>query len=444
MDQGGGAARPCAGDRSGLELAGREAKASRVLILNLSGGVRSSAAFIASAKTSLNPWGRIKDVSLPIGQLLATNPLKLRLPEREPIRVPRLREIVDRFAVVGTWDPGRGDHVRSEKVAHRGATDERSAGILVRLLGALSEASEGDGPQLPAFELGEPGSTSFAPAGRTAGATVSVERPSQLPKTERVGAAPQPAPGRDALDDRFIAGLGRAGRSVALAYARQRRLAARLSTRLVDPVVRYDGAFAPEAALGELRVEEGAVPLTNAILGQVLGENLVLAFRLLQLGSPAVSVTLPGFDLHSGEQEGAPPLYGELGRIWAGLHFLLRRVGDPVIGGATMLDRTLVVTNSEFGRDPGGSSGFNGGDGSDHGAHPATFYLGHAVMGAGVRGGRLHGPVDTNTFDARRSRERYSPSDFLATLMGALGVEGRRGRWGFAGARPITALWRGG
>jgi uncharacterized protein (DUF1501 family) len=231
---------------------------------------------------------------------------------------------------------------------------------------------------------------------------------------------------------------------------RQRRLAARLSTRLTSPVVHYDQKFAPDVALGELHTEDGSVPLSNEILAQILGDagdvahNLVLAFRLLQLGSPAVSVTLPGFDLHSGERERAPAIYGVLARAWAGLHFLLRHVGDPHVAGATLFDRTLVVTNSEFGRDPGGSSGFNGGDGSDHGAHAATFYLGHAVMGAGVRGGRLHGPVDTDTFDARRSRERYAPSDLLATLMYALGVEARRDRWGFAGARPITALWRGG
>jgi uncharacterized protein (DUF1501 family) len=108
-----------------------------------------------------------------------------------------------------------------------------------------------------------------------------------------------------------------------------------------------------------------------------------------------------------------------------------------------MLDRTLVITNSEFGRDPGQTStGFNGGGGSDHGSHPATFYLGHAVMGAGVVGGRVLGGVDTNTYDARKSRDRHSPSDLLATILHALGIDADDERWGFPDAKPITGLWR--
>jgi uncharacterized protein (DUF1501 family) len=463
----------------------RRPRATRVIVLNLSGGVRSSAAFIASGQKQLNPWGRMRDVPLPLGNVLELGepersiylpgptqpiPRRYRTREAEPrvdvIRMPRLRDIANAFSVVGTWDPERGDHLRSERVAHTGASNEQSTGLLVRIFGALGESERGSAPGLPAFELGEPGSASFAPRGKEAGTTVSVLGPASLPRRDegetdasrRTGAGFRPrVSGRDRLDQKFLDAMGPAGRTAVRGFTQQRRLTERLSIELADPVVRWTGGWDGAAARGELRLGSASIPLTNDLLAQILAvpgpyagfggsdaaQNLMLAFRLLQLGSPAVSVTVPGFDMHSGELEQAPGIYGGLGRMWAALHFLLQHVPDPTSPGASMLDRTLVVTNSEFGRDPGlANTGFNGGGGSDHGSHPATFYLGHAVMGAGVVGGRVLGGVNTDSYDATRSRERHAPSDLLATILLALGLDADDERWGFPEARPIAGLWR--
>ncbi len=454
----------------------RRRHASRVLIINLGGGVRSSAAFIASDKRQFNPWGRMNGLALPLGKVLASRvtPADVYFDETDSRRrgrgrrrrrrsaqtlsLPALPAIASEFSVVGTWDPSRGDHVRSERVAHTGAASQQAPGILVRVLGASQEGESGAQPLLPAFDLGEPSSASYTPQGFEDGATVQVDDPSQLPRRDdnRRFGTDQTAAGflprvsaRDVLDRAMLDGMGPGGRAAVLAHTQQRRLADELSSKLDHRAVRFADGFDEEAALGTLRVDGKELELTNALLRGIMepdlgysevADRVVLAVRLLQLGSPAVSVTLTGFDTHSGEDDVAPRLYGQVGGLWSALHFVLAHLDDPEVDGATMLDRTLVVTNSEFGRDPGmPRTGFNGGGGSDHGSQPSTFYVGHAVMGGGVVPGRFHGRVDTNTFDARRSRERYTPVDLLATIPYALGLDSHR--FGFVDARPISALW---
>src|SRR5207248_1169714 len=124
------------------------------------------------------------------------------------------------------------------------------------------------------------------------------------------------------------------------------------------------------AALGKVRAGKSEAPLTNAMLLDALAVadrlgtgagyggrgggstfEVATAVRLLQVGSPAVVVGMSGFDMHSGERASAPRLYRRLGATWASLHFLLSRIVDPEEPSVSMLDRTLVFTTSEFGRD---------------------------------------------------------------------------------------------
>ena len=125
--------------------------------------------------------------------------------------------------------------------------------------------------------------------------------------------------------------------------------------------------------------------------------------------------------------------------MWAALQWLLSRIPS---GSGSLLDRTLVVTMSDFGRDKAGPTGFNAGDGSDHGADYACFYLAHAVMGAGIRKNRLVGPVDTNTYNAQQSSVRYTPNQLLVTILDALGLDPADEEWGLpTGGNPIAELW---
>jgi uncharacterized protein (DUF1501 family) len=460
--------------------AGPPPRARRLLVLHLQGGIRSSAAFLASRQVTYNPYGLIEGTGTPfaLGRLLDDTP-----PGSPPLgdehytlgpawggaRLPRLREVAQSFSVVGTWWEARGDHERARVEEATGSPDGSSPGLLTRVAAGL--AAGGAEPAAPAFHLAP-----FAMFGAGAGelaryAPVGMESWASLPTAS--GDDPY-APARtgngwvsggamaERIDRRRVESRGGVGRALCDAHAIHRRTARSIGRRLGEPDLRIADAGDVDAALGEVALDGGAAPLTNAMLyelttralgpqaeyeGDPTGSehfdtavNAALAVRLLQLGSPAVTLEIADFDLHSGERTAGPALYSMLGRLWASLGWLLARIPDPA--GGTMLDSTLVVTTSDFGRDPAAPRGFNGGEGSDHGADPGCYYLAHALMGAGVRGGQLVGGVSTDDYDARREPLQIAPARLLATLLHALGIDPADPDLGFPDAGgPLEEVW---
>jgi len=81
-----------------------------------------------------------------------------------------------------------------------------------------------------------------------------------------------------------------------------------------------------------------------------------------------------------------------------------------------LLDETLVVWASEFGRTPGSQHG----DGRDH--HPYGFTV--WMAGGGIKGGIAHGATDELGFHAVENR--HYVTDIHATLLHQLGLDPRR------------------
>jgi hypothetical protein len=175
-----------------------------------------------------------------------------------------------------------------------------------------------------------------------------------------------------------------------------------------------------------------------------LGQNLLLARRLIEAGTRLVSVTAwtgnpPGekfvnvqtWDMHG---PGAAPFIGSIfGTGSFGLGWALPRVDEAVSALLTdledrgLLETTLVVLVGEFGRTPKISN-----LGRDH--WPACYSA--LVAGAGIRGGAVYGASDKTGGYVLDSPVR--PEDFGATLFHALGVppETKLGADGFT--RPVS------
>ena len=81
-----------------------------------------------------------------------------------------------------------------------------------------------------------------------------------------------------------------------------------------------------------------------------------------------------------------------------------------------LLDETLVVWATEFGRSPGAQ----GGDGRDH--HPYGFSV--WLAGGGIKGGVVHGATDELGFHA--VEDRHYVTDIHATVLHQLGLDPRR------------------
>lgn len=174
-----------------------------------------------------------------------------------------------------------------------------------------------------------------------------------------------------------------------------------------------------------------------------LGQNLLMARRLIEAGVRLVSVTAwaglpPGerfrnvqtWDMH-GEGAGLGSIFG---RGAFGLGWALPNVDQAVsalledLHLRGLLDDTLVVMVGEFGRSPR----INGA-GRDH--WPAVYSA--MLAGAGIRGGQVHGASDRQGAYVRDAAVR--PEAFGATLFHALGIppETRLSPDGFT--RPASA-----
>lgn len=455
-------------------------RARRVLVLHLNGGIRSSAAFLASTEARYNPYGVIAGTGTPfaLGRLLDDTPpgrpplgddaYTLATPAWGGARLPRLREVASAMSVVGTWSEARGDHLRARVEEPTGSPDGNEPGILTRVIAGLS-ARAGHDLDLPAFHLAPDALFGAAPGALARHAPVALASWASLPSesaadpfaTARTGNGwIADADMAERRDRRVVDARTGFGHALADTHALHRRAARTVGARLGKPDLQVADYDAGDAALGEVALPTGSVPLTNAMLyelvlntlGPVAGGDPTaspyfdtavdagVAVRLLQLGSPAVALEIESFDFHSGERSEGPPLYSYIGRLWAALGWLLARIPDPA--GGTLFDSTLMLTTSDFGRDPGGPSGWNGGEGSDHGADAGCFYLAHAVTGAGVTGGKLVGGVSTTDYDARHAPVQIAPIQLLATVLAALGLDPDDGAIGFPTAgSPLAELW---
>jgi hypothetical protein len=182
-----------------------------------------------------------------------------------------------------------------------------------------------------------------------------------------------------------------------------------------------------------------------------LGQNLLMARRLIEAGVRLVSVTAwtglpPGerfrnvqtWDMH-GEGAGLGSIFGT-GAF--GLGWALPRVDEAVsalledLEVRGLLDSTLVVMAGEFGRSPRIT-----GAGRDHWPQCYSSLL----AGAGIRGGMVYGASDAQGGYVRDNA--VSPEAFGATLFHALGVppETRLGADGFtlpvSAGQPIADLF---
>lgn len=148
------------------------------------------------------------------------------------------------------------------------------------------------------------------------------------------------------------------------------------------------------------------------------GDSLIVARNLVasKKGTRFVQTTLGGWDHHSDiyDRADAQSLYGRCAELDAALGALLTD-----LAATNLIDETLVVVVSEFGRTVGALNNQNG---RDH-------YLRNAVVfaGAGVKGGRPLGKTNADgsaVIDFGWSANRdVRPEDVTATIYSALGID---------------------
>lgn len=134
------------------------------------------------------------------------------------------------------------------------------------------------------------------------------------------------------------------------------------------------------------------------------GQGCLLARRLVQSGVRFVEVYSGGWDMHEGLDSRMTTRGGELDQGMAALLEDLKSSG--------LLDSTLVVLGTEFGRTPD----INQNAGRDH--HPRVFST--VFAGGGVKGGYVYGATDEGGRGAIENP--VTVQDFIATVGAAMGL----------------------
>jgi hypothetical protein len=210
-----------------------------------------------------------------------------------------------------------------------------------------------------------------------------------------------------------------------------------------DPALRariksYELAFKMQMAVPEAMHFKQESEETRKMYGldqdttRSFGEVCLAARRLSERGVRFVQVYHGGagnaWDAHKDLKKNHTDLSAKVDKPIAGLLRDLKQRG--------LLDETIVVWATEFGRTPGAE----GGNGRDH--HPYGFSI--WMAGAGIRKGIVHGATDELGFHA--IQDRHYVTDVHATVLQQLGINPRklevpgRKRLDIDYGKPITGV----
>jgi hypothetical protein len=204
--------------------------------------------------------------------------------------------------------------------------------------------------------------------------------------------------------------LGRLNRLAGIDYPDDAALRARIKA--------YELAFGMQTAVPETLQLEKETEETRRLYGldqpvtAPFGKLCLVARRLTERGVRFIQIFHGGggggaWDAHSGIKGNHGTLSAQVDKPIAGLLKDLKRRG--------LLNDTLVVWGTEFGRSPGAQ-----GDGRDH--HPQGFCA--WLAGGGIKGGVVHGKTDEIGFHA--VEQRHYVTDIHATVLHQLGLDARK------------------
>ncbi len=134
------------------------------------------------------------------------------------------------------------------------------------------------------------------------------------------------------------------------------------------------------------------------------GQRLLMARRLVEAGTRLVTLTYGSWDMHQGITD---RIKNQMPALDQGLSALL-----DDLSSRGLLDETLVMVSSEFGRTPK----INKDAGRDHWAKVFSVML----AGGGIKGGMIHGASDATA--AEPDLDPVSPADLATTMYRLMGI----------------------
>jgi uncharacterized protein (DUF1501 family) len=169
----------------------------------------------------------------------------------------------------------------------------------------------------------------------------------------------------------------------------------------------YDRAFSlissPEAREA-FNIDAEPAEVRDAYGRNEAGQRMLMARRLVAAGVRFVSLTYGGWDMHNSIASG---MRGQLPAFDQAFSMLINDLDQR-----GLLDSTLVMVSSEFGRTPK----INGNAGRDH--WPKVFSV--VLAGGGVKRGSIFGT--SNATASEPDKDEIGPADLATTVFYLLGI----------------------
>jgi uncharacterized protein (DUF1501 family) len=185
----------------------------------------------------------------------------------------------------------------------------------------------------------------------------------------------------------------------------------------------YQRAYAmmsSQAAREAFDLKKEADKLRDDYGRNAAGQRMLLARRLVESGVRFVSLTYGGWDHHDNIRNGVSTQMPTFDQAFAALVRDLDQRG--------MLDSTLVLVTTEFGRTPK----VNGTGGRDH--YPKVFSI--LMAGGGIKKGCVHGSTDPT--GGEPDNDPLTVPDYAATIYHLLGIDYEKSL--LAGTRPVKIV----
>ena len=182
----------------------------------------------------------------------------------------------------------------------------------------------------------------------------------------------------------------------------------------------YDLISSPKARAA-FEIDKEPAKVRDAYGMNSAGQRFLMARRLVEAGVRFVTLTYGGWDHHSSIKDNMTRQLVPFDKAYAALITDLAQKG--------MLDDTLVMVTTEFGRTPK----INANSGRDH--WPQVFSI--ALAGGGIKGGYIHGTSDPT--GSVPEDDPFTVDNYAATVYSLMGIDSRKELMA-DGGRPIRVV----
>jgi hypothetical protein len=184
------------------------------------------------------------------------------------------------------------------------------------------------------------------------------------------------------------------------------------------------GLISSEKARDAFDINKEDAKLRDQYGRNAAGQRLLMARRLVEAGVRFVTLTYGGWDLHNGIVAGTKNQLPQLDQAFAAL------IND--LNSRGMLDKTMVMISSEFGRTPK----INTTAGRDH--WPKVFSV--VLAGGGIKKGFVYGKSDATASEP--DEDGLTVEDLAQTVYQCLGIDATK-KLMSPGERPIDIVREG-